>query len=72
LEARGVEPPFPACYVQDSLKGLLQGRKYAWFPVPCTEQPEQRNNLRLLGKGVGIDWPDLDKDISVLSLLATS
>ena len=44
----------------------------AWFPRLLHATPEQRNNWRLIGKGVGIHWPDLDEDISVRSLLATS
>ena len=32
---------------------------------------EARNNCRLIGGGVGINWPDLDEDISVEGLLAT-
>jgi hypothetical protein len=44
----------------------------AWFPRLLHGTPEQCNNWRLIGKGVGIHWPDLDEDISVRSLLATS
>ena len=44
----------------------------AWFPRLLHGTPEQRNNWQLIGKGVGIHWPDLDEDISVRSLLATS
>lgn len=44
----------------------------AWFPRLLHGTAEQRNNWRLIGKGVGIHWPDLDEDISVHSLLATS
>ena len=43
----------------------------AWFPRLLHRTPE-RNNWRLIGKGVGIHWLDLDEDISVRSLLATS
>ena len=44
----------------------------AWFPRLLHGTEEQRKNWRLIGKGVGIHWPDLDEDISVRSLLATS
>ena len=44
----------------------------AWFPRLLHGTAEQRNNWRLIGKGVGIHWSDLDEDISVRSLLATS
>ena len=30
---------------------------------------EQLQNYRLIGKGEGIHWPDLDEDISVEKLL---
>ena len=43
----------------------------AWFPRLLHGTPEQRKNWRLIGKGVGIHWPELDEDISVRSLLAT-
>ena len=32
--------------------------------------PEERNNWRFIGDGVGVHWPDLDEDISVENLLA--
>lgn len=37
-----------------------------WFPKLIKATPEQRNNWRLVGKGVGIHWEDIDEDISVL------
>ena len=42
----------------------------AWFPrlLHCTEQ--ERNNWRLIGKGQGIHWEDIDEDISIEGLLA--
>lgn len=32
--------------------------------------PEQRNNFRLLGDGVGVHWPDVDEDISAAGMLS--
>ncbi|MFD2184205.1 DUF2442 domain-containing protein [Rhodoplanes azumiensis] len=32
----------------------------------------QRDNWRLIGRGQGIHWPDLDEDVSVASLLKAS
>lgn len=32
--------------------------------------PEQRNNFRLLGDGVGVHWPDIDEDISAEGMLS--
>ena len=31
--------------------------------------PEQRANVRLIGRGEGARWPDLDEDISVQGML---
>jgi len=40
-----------------------------WFPRLLRASPEQRSNWRLIGRGVGIHWDDVDEDISVRSLL---
>ena len=41
----------------------------AWYPrLACATLPE-RHNWRLIGKGHGIHWEDLDEDISVEGLL---
>jgi hypothetical protein len=42
----------------------------AWFPRLVYATPEQRNNWRLIGKGEGIHWEDIDEDISVEGLLS--
>lgn len=42
----------------------------AWFPRLVHATPEERSNWRLIGKGRGIHWEDLDEDISVEGLLA--
>jgi hypothetical protein len=41
-----------------------------WFPRLRKATAKQRSNWRLIGRGVGIHWPDVDEDISVLGLLA--
>ncbi len=41
----------------------------AWFPRLVHATTKERNNWRLIGKGVGIHWPDLDEDISIGNLL---
>jgi len=41
-----------------------------WFPRLLYARPEKRNNWRLIGKGHGIHWEDIDEDISVEGLLA--
>ena len=41
-----------------------------WFPRLLKATPKERNNWRLIGKGHGIHWEDIDEDISVEGLLA--
>lgn len=60
---------------EDSLSvGLSDGRTIsvplAWFPRLLHATPEERKNWRLIGKGQGIHWKDIDEDISVEGLLA--
>jgi hypothetical protein len=40
-----------------------------WYPRLWHGKPEERQNWRLIGDGVGIHWPDLDEDISIEGLL---
>jgi hypothetical protein len=52
---------------------LADGRELA-VPVACFPRlrdatAEQRRHWRLIGRGQGIHWPDLDEDISVRALL---
>ena len=42
----------------------------AWFPRLLQSTPEERNNWRLIGRGRGIHWEDIDEDISVEGLLS--
>ncbi len=42
----------------------------AWFPRLEYADSEERANWRLMGKGEGIHWEDLDEDISIDGLLA--
>jgi hypothetical protein len=42
----------------------------AWYPRLAHGSAAERSNWRLIGRGEGIHWPDLDEDISVGSLLA--
>lgn len=52
---------------------LADGRRLsvplAWFPRLLHAQHAQRQNWRLLGDGQGINWPDIDEDLSVEGLL---
>jgi hypothetical protein len=52
---------------------LLDGREIVvpleWFPRLRDATPEQRTNWRLIGRGVGIHWEEIDEDLSVVGLL---
>ncbi|HHJ20385.1 MAG TPA: DUF2442 domain-containing protein [Gammaproteobacteria bacterium] len=41
-----------------------------WYPRLVHGTPGERSNWRLIGRGQGIHWEDLDEDISVEGLLA--
>ena len=55
---------------------LADGRELAapleWFPRLRNASPEQRSHWRLIGRGQGVHWPDVDEDVSVASLLRLS
>jgi len=40
-----------------------------WFPKLRDASPEARRHWRLMGKGIGIHWTELDEDISLDGLL---
>ena len=40
-----------------------------WFPRLSNATEKQRNNWRLIGRGIGIHWEDVDEDLSVKGLL---
>ena len=42
----------------------------AWYPRLLHGTTEERNRWRLIGRGDGVHWPDLDEDISAENLLA--
>jgi hypothetical protein len=39
-----------------------------WFPRLRDATREQRLHYELMGRGLGIHWPDIDEDISVSQL----
>ncbi len=41
----------------------------AWYPRLLHATPQERKIWRLIGKGQGIHWDDLDEDISVENLV---
>ena len=42
----------------------------AWYPRLLHANKEERQNWRLIGKGHGIHWENVDEDISVEGILA--
>ena len=54
----------------DLVDGRTIAAPLAWFPRLAHGAAEERENWRLIARGEGIHWPDLDEDISVESLLA--
>ncbi|HEY1933273.1 MAG TPA: DUF2442 domain-containing protein [Acetobacteraceae bacterium] len=62
---------------EDQLRvALTDGREIAvplvWFPRLWDATPAQRAHWRLIGRGEGIHWPDVDEDICVAGLLRPS
>lgn len=53
---------------------LIDGRTISvplgWYPRLEHGKPMERANWRLIGKGQGIHWEDIDEDISIEGLLA--
>lgn len=41
----------------------------AWFPRLLHGTKKERHNWRVIGKGYGLHWEDLDEDISIENLL---
>jgi hypothetical protein len=41
----------------------------SWYPRLSHGTPREREHWRLIGDGRGIQWPELDEDISVENLL---
>ena len=42
----------------------------SWFPRLLHSTEQERNNWRLIGRGQGIHWEDIDEDISIEGLIA--
>lgn len=52
---------------------LADGREISapleWFPRLRDASVAQRLNWRLIGKGIGVHWPEIDEDIAVSTLM---
>lgn len=62
------------CTQDELVVELTDGRTVitplAWYPRLLHATKAQRNHWRLLGRGIGINWPDVDEDLSVDGMLA--
>ena len=63
-----------ADFSEDALQvRLSDGRTVSapleWFPRLRDASPEQRRNWRLIGRGIGLHWEEIDEDIAVSTLL---
>jgi hypothetical protein len=56
--------------VVDLVDGRTVSVPLSWYPRLAHGTPSERANWRLIGRGEGIHWPDLDEDLSVAGLLA--
>lgn len=56
--------------VVDLVDGRTVSVPLSWYPRLAHGTPAERSKWRLIGRGEGIHWPDLDEDISVAGLLA--
>jgi hypothetical protein len=82
ISARKLGPALSAratavAFTNDSLSVTLEdGRRISvpivWFPKLAEATEEQPRHWRLIGHGIGIAWDELDEDISVEGLMATS
>ncbi len=54
----------------DLVDGRTLSVPVAWYPRLAHGTPAERGEWRLIGRGHGIHWPQLDEDISVEDLLA--
>ena len=52
---------------------LADGREISapleWFPRLRDATPKQRLNWRLIGKGIGVHWPEIDEDVAVATIM---
>ena len=52
---------------------LSDGRQISvpleWFPRLRDATSKQRQNCRLIARGIGIHWEDIDEDVAVSTLL---
>jgi len=77
IETSEIKPPEAenVLITEDTLTvDLSDGRTIsvplAWYPRLAYASQSEKDNWRLIGKGYGIHWEEIDEDISVEGLLA--
>jgi hypothetical protein len=62
------------CTEDELVVELTDGRTVitplTWYPRLMQATKAQRGRWKLLGRGIGISWPDVDEDLSVDGMLA--
>ena len=56
--------------IVDLVDGRTVSVPISWYPRLERGTKAERSSWRLIGRGEGIHWPELDEDISVEGLLA--
>lgn len=56
--------------VVDLVDGRSLSVPIAWYPRLAHGSTAERRTWRLIGRGKGVHWPDLDEDISLAGVLA--
>ncbi|MBI2370089.1 MAG: DUF2442 domain-containing protein [Deltaproteobacteria bacterium] len=73
IEARTAQAEKVRVTDDELIVDLVDGRTVTvpvqWYPRLAHGTVAERRNWRLIGRGEGIHWPDLDEDISVEDLL---
>ena len=54
----------------DLVDGRTVSAPLAWYPRLAHGTSTERAEWRLIGRGEGVHWPELDEDVSVEALLA--
>lgn len=70
-DARAKKVTFDETMLHCELKdGRIISVPLEWYPRLYHASQKDRNTWRLIGGGVGINWPTLDEDLSVKGFLA--
>ena len=69
IRVRGVHVD-DECLTVDLMDGRSITVPLAWYPRLVQATDEERSTWRLIGRGEGIHWPEVDEDISVEGLIA--